>query len=39
VITVTVADLGDTAANRALDELVGRFARQIGRFAEDLKGG
>jgi len=37
VITVTVADLGDPIKNRALEEMVARFARQIGRFAEDLK--
>jgi hypothetical protein len=36
-ITVTVADLGDTLKNRALDEMVVRFARQIGRFAESLQ--
>jgi hypothetical protein len=36
-ITVTVADLGDVLKNRALDEMVVRFARQIGRFAENLE--
>jgi hypothetical protein len=36
VITVTVADLGDPRRNRALDEMVTRFARQISRFAEGL---
>ena len=36
-ITVTVADLGDAVKNRALDEMVVRFARQIGRFAESLE--
>jgi hypothetical protein len=37
VISVTVADLGDPLKNRALDEMVARFARQIGRFADDMK--
>ena len=36
-ITVTVADLGDAVKNRALDEMVVRFARQIGRFAESIE--
>jgi hypothetical protein len=36
-VTVTVADLGDAVKNRALDEMVVRFARQIGRFAETLE--
>ncbi len=36
-ITVTVADLGDAAKNRALDEMVVRFACQIGRFAESIE--
>lgn len=36
IITVVVADLGDPVKNRALDEIVARFARQIGRFAEDV---
>jgi hypothetical protein len=35
-LTITVADLGDAAKNRALDEMVVRFARQVCRFAEDL---
>jgi hypothetical protein len=35
VIAVTVSDLGDARKNRALDEMVARFARQISRFAED----
>jgi hypothetical protein len=35
VIAVTVADLGDVRKNRALDEIVTRFARQISLFAED----
>jgi hypothetical protein len=34
---VTVADLGDAVKNRALDEMVVRFARQIGRFAESIE--
>ncbi len=33
-ISVTVADLGDARRNRALDEMVAAFARQISRFAE-----
>jgi hypothetical protein len=37
VIGVTVADLGDPLKNRALDEMVKRFAQQIGRFADDMK--
>jgi hypothetical protein len=36
VISVTVADLGDARRNRALDEMVARFARQVSRFAEDF---
>ena len=36
IISVTVPDLGDARRNRALDEMVARFARQLGRFAEDL---
>ena len=36
IITVVVADLGDPRKNQALDEMVTRFARQIGRFAEDI---
>jgi hypothetical protein len=35
VIAVTVSDLGDARKNRALDEMVARFARQISLFAED----
>jgi hypothetical protein len=35
-LTITVAELGDAAKNRALDEMIVRFARQICRFAEDL---
>lgn len=35
-LTITVADLGDAAKNRALDEMVACFARQVCRFAEDL---
>ena len=34
---MTVADLGDAVKNRALDEMVVRFARHIGRFAESLE--
>jgi hypothetical protein len=37
VISVTVADLGDARKNRALDEMIARFARQISRFAEDFE--
>jgi hypothetical protein len=36
VISVTVADLGNARRNRALDEMVARFARQFSRFAEDF---
>jgi hypothetical protein len=35
-ISVTVADLSDARKNRALDEMVTRFSRQISRFAEDF---
>jgi hypothetical protein len=38
VISVAVADLGDVQRNRALDEMVARFARQISRFAEGFRG-
>jgi len=37
VISVTVADLGDAAKNRALDETVARLAQAIGRLADDMK--
>ena len=36
VISVAVADFGDARRNRAVDEMVARFARQISRFAEDF---
>ena len=36
VISVSVADLGNARRNRALDEMVARFARQFSRFAEDF---
>ncbi|MGD0105625.1 MAG: hypothetical protein ABSC06_16510 [Rhodopila sp.] len=35
-ITVAVSDLGDAQKNRALDEIIAKFARQISRFAEDF---
>jgi hypothetical protein len=37
VLSVAVADLGDPLKNRTLDEMVKRFAEQIGRFADDIK--
>ncbi len=36
-ITLRIADLGDPRKNRALDELVQRFARECSRFAETLE--
>ncbi len=35
-ITVAVPDLGSEKKNRAVDAMVAQFARQLGRFADDL---
>ena len=36
IITLRIADLGDPRKNRALEELVQRFARECSRFADTL---